>query len=453
VKILDFGLAKLSRATSAVNLNEKTATLGSPITVEGSIIGTVSYMSPEQAEGKVVDARSDIFSFGVVVYEMLTGKRAFTGDTTLSTLSSILRDEVRPVSETAANVPPLLDQIIKQCLCKNPMARWQSMQEVRTVLVALQNKQAAPMLGVAQPPAAAKKRAPWVMPLAAAAAVLIVGGAFGLWMMNRNPQSAAPPPAVATAPTPEPPATPVLGKVLDNDGVIAMITNGVDKSVILDQIKSTKTQFDLSNQEIIRLSQAHVPPEIIEAMRAPKPSSTKSAALPTAGTAQTAAATSSAPAPGATPAPPVTIPNPSTPSVPSAEEKAGPSPTVPVAVHDGLPFTIRLSEDIPANAPAGRAIRFVMPEDFRVGPNTVVSKNTVVTGEIVDGGKKKTFRLQDVPLADGAKLSIKAGGANKDGGRPFDGPTMAPHAKDVAAPAGTDYVAYTKGEQTVAVRK
>jgi serine/threonine-protein kinase len=381
---------------------------------------------------------------------MVTGRRAFSGDTTLSTLSSILRDEVRPVSETAANVPPLLDQIVRQCLCKNPMARWQSMHEVRNALVALQNKQAITILTAGPQPGAAKKRPAWIVPVAAAAALVVVGGAVGGWLMTRNRQSDAPVPAVASAP--EPPPTPVLGKVLDNDGIIAMVTTGVDKSVILDQIKSTKTQFDLSNQEIIRLSQAHVPPDVIEAMRAPKPSPSKPA-TPPASTTQTATAPPSVPSPGAPPAPPpATALNPPTLSAPAGEEKPA-APTIPVAVHDGLPFTIRLSEDIPANAQAGRAIRFVTPEDFRVGPNTVVAKNTVLTGEIVDGGKKKTFRLKDVTLADGGKLAIKAGGANKDGGRPFEGPTMASHGKDVAAPAGTDYVAYTKGEQTVVVRK
>ena len=80
-----------------------------PLTVEGSIIGTVSYMSPEQAQGKKVDTRSDIFSFGVVLYEMVTGKRAFEGDSTLTTLSAILRDEVRPVAEFAPEAPPQLE--------------------------------------------------------------------------------------------------------------------------------------------------------------------------------------------------------------------------------------------------------------------------------------------------------------------------------------------------------
>ena len=113
VKILDFGLAKLTDRgplTTVSGPADATQTIAdAPLTVEGSIIGTVSYMSPEQAQGKKVDTRSDIFSFGVVLYEMVTGARAFEGDSTLSTLSAILRDEVRPMAEFAPEAPPQIE--------------------------------------------------------------------------------------------------------------------------------------------------------------------------------------------------------------------------------------------------------------------------------------------------------------------------------------------------------
>ena len=97
VKMLDFGLAKMTDRGPASQIGDNTQTIAeAPLTVEGSILGTVSYMSPEQAQGKKVDTRSDIFSFGVVLYEMLTGTRAFSGDSALSTLSAILRDEQSP---------------------------------------------------------------------------------------------------------------------------------------------------------------------------------------------------------------------------------------------------------------------------------------------------------------------------------------------------------------------
>ena len=139
VKVLDFGLAKWVDTGLSGQTAEQT-TVEAALTREGSIIGTVSYMSPEQAEGKHVDARSDIFSFGDVLYEMVTGKRAFEGRSGISTLSSILRDDVRPIHEAAPDVPPLLEQIILRCLPKDPAARWQSMKEIEGVLITLQRQ-------------------------------------------------------------------------------------------------------------------------------------------------------------------------------------------------------------------------------------------------------------------------------------------------------------------------
>ena len=134
VKILDFGLAKINVATE---LTEETQTIGAaPLTVEGSILGTVAYMSPEQAQGKKVDARSDIFSFGAVMYEMLTGTKAFPGESAITTLTAILRDEVKSVHELVADVPPELAEIISLALRKDPKDRWQSTQVMYTVLAA-----------------------------------------------------------------------------------------------------------------------------------------------------------------------------------------------------------------------------------------------------------------------------------------------------------------------------
>ena len=138
VKILDFGLAKINVATE---LTEETQTIGAaPLTVEGSILGTVAYMSPEQAQGKKVDARSDIFSFGVVMYEMLTGTKAFPGDSAITTLTAILRDEVKPIAELVPDVPPELVEIITLALRKDPKDRWQSTQVMYTVLAAQKAK-------------------------------------------------------------------------------------------------------------------------------------------------------------------------------------------------------------------------------------------------------------------------------------------------------------------------
>ena len=125
VKVLDFGLAKLTDVSSQLDVTsdgEQNTLTTAPLTREGSIMGTVNYMSPEQAEGLKVDARSDIFSFGAVLYEMVTGRRAFDGDSGISTLSAVLRDEVKPIHEMAPDVPVELADIVNRCLRKNPAA-------------------------------------------------------------------------------------------------------------------------------------------------------------------------------------------------------------------------------------------------------------------------------------------------------------------------------------------
>jgi eukaryotic-like serine/threonine-protein kinase len=129
-KLLDFGLAKLLEP--AVPASEaETATLR---TVSGAILGTAAYMSPEQAEGRELDVRSDIFSFGLVFYEMLCGQRAFRGDSWISTLAAILHDEPRPLRDIRATIPPSLERHVARCLRKDPAHRFQSMVEVEQAL-------------------------------------------------------------------------------------------------------------------------------------------------------------------------------------------------------------------------------------------------------------------------------------------------------------------------------
>src|SRR5882724_7117763 len=123
VKVLDFGLAKLAEPTMPRD-DEATRTL-KPTTEEGMIVGTVSYMSPEQAEGKRVDTRSDIFSFGAVLYEMFSGQKAFGGDTKMSTLAAILKQEPKPISQRVPGTPAELERIINRCLWKDPTLRFQ----------------------------------------------------------------------------------------------------------------------------------------------------------------------------------------------------------------------------------------------------------------------------------------------------------------------------------------
>src|SRR5580658_5387357 len=123
VKILDFGLAKLTRPETDASADAPTVQVN---TEPGQVMGTVGYMSPEQVRGKTADHRSDIFAFGSILYEMLSGQRAFRGETAADTMSAILKEEPTELSETARNVPPALERIVRHCLEKNPAQRFQS---------------------------------------------------------------------------------------------------------------------------------------------------------------------------------------------------------------------------------------------------------------------------------------------------------------------------------------
>jgi serine/threonine protein kinase/Tol biopolymer transport system component len=126
VKLLDFGLAKMNRQTSSIDSLSGTTTAEGPITAQGVILGTLQYMAPEQVEGKEVDARADIFSFGAVVYEMATGKRAFDGQSQASVIAAILERDPPPISSLQPLTPPALDRVVKICLEKDPDDRWQT---------------------------------------------------------------------------------------------------------------------------------------------------------------------------------------------------------------------------------------------------------------------------------------------------------------------------------------
>jgi eukaryotic-like serine/threonine-protein kinase len=125
-KLLDFGLAKPAAPMATLATLSATAPKQSAVTQEGTIVGTFQYMSPEQIEGKEVDGRSDIFSLGAVLFEILTGQRAFRGKSQLSVASAILEKEPSPISSIKPMTPPALDHAIRRCLAKEPERRWQS---------------------------------------------------------------------------------------------------------------------------------------------------------------------------------------------------------------------------------------------------------------------------------------------------------------------------------------
>jgi Tol biopolymer transport system component len=184
VKILDFGLAKITEPQAGES-ETRLAAAGPPQTSEGTTLGTVGYMSPEQVRGQNVDHRSDIFSFGVVLYEMLTGRRAFQGDSAVETMNAILKEDPKIAGNGGPPLPPGLDRIVLHCLEKSPEERFQSARDVAFDIEALSGSSSQPAIKTV-----GKGRGSWLRPAAAGALVTALAGAalFAAW------RSSAPPP-------------------------------------------------------------------------------------------------------------------------------------------------------------------------------------------------------------------------------------------------------------------
>ncbi len=187
-KILDFGLAKLIE-TSPGKESDVTHTLISQYTQEGSIIGTVGYMSPEQAEGRPVEIRSDIFSLGSVLYEMLTGKQAFTGATCLATLAAILREDPKPVGAIVTGIPKTLESIVARCLQKDPEKRFPSMAELRNALEELRREFESGILFL---PERKMRFRIGIFFAAAAAGAALLAALGGAWYFSSNSDRLSP---------------------------------------------------------------------------------------------------------------------------------------------------------------------------------------------------------------------------------------------------------------------
>ena len=185
VKILDFGLAKLTMPEPGAPGTSAQATLDS-VTGRGVLLGTLGYMSPEQCRGATIDARSDIFSFGAVLYEMISGKRAFRGDTTADAISSILKEEPPDLATTGRDVPPLLERIVHHCLEKDPSARFQSARDIAFALEALSSISSSATAAMSTPAiAASETRKRWLVPsLLGVIAVLLVSVALLFFRVN-----------------------------------------------------------------------------------------------------------------------------------------------------------------------------------------------------------------------------------------------------------------------------
>jgi hypothetical protein len=190
VKILDFGLAKLtqSESRSSPETNLPTADGTEP----GVVLGTLGYMSPEQVKGKPADARSDIFAYGAILYEMLSGRRAFHRESAAETMSAILREEPPDLSATNRSIQPGLERIVRHCLEKNPEERFFSARDLAFDLEALSGLSGPAATGAVAVPSG-RSRPSWVLLAAAVAATALAVGAWAFFAIRKA--SDRPPPS------------------------------------------------------------------------------------------------------------------------------------------------------------------------------------------------------------------------------------------------------------------
>ena len=186
-KLLDFGLAKPAPNVATL-ASGSMATMSKPLTVEGMIVGTIQYMAPEQVQGHEADARSDIFALGAVLYEMMTGKRAFAGKSQISVMSAILEKEPEPVSAIQPRAPRALDHVIQRALAKEPNDRWQTARDLIHELRWSAESAALPSGAVPTVQARRSREAfAWLISGALAVLLITVLVAGTIWWRNSTP--------------------------------------------------------------------------------------------------------------------------------------------------------------------------------------------------------------------------------------------------------------------------
>jgi eukaryotic-like serine/threonine-protein kinase len=186
-KLLDFGLAKASLTLSpeADSDPSRLETAGGPLTVEGTVLGTLAYMSPEQLDGKEADASSDIFAFGAVLFEMLTGRPAFEGTSEARVMAAVLDSSLPAVTALRPDAPAAVDHLVHRCLAKHPDDRWQTIRDLLSELKWIASPSAMKERPAVSLATAGRGRRRWG--LAATAAVLLLAGALGLWAWRIQP--------------------------------------------------------------------------------------------------------------------------------------------------------------------------------------------------------------------------------------------------------------------------
>ncbi len=228
-KLLDFGLAKPAAPLTSVATLTAAVTQSSPMTEQGAIVGTFQYMSPEQIEGKELDGRSDIFSFGAVLYEMLAGQRAFPGKSQLSVASAILEKEPVPISTIKPLTPPALDHAIRRSLAKDPEERWQTARDLASELKWITDGGSQVTSGTTA--AARGIRARWRGTLLWGVVSVLLAAITGLAIWNLKPS--APPPSVSRFTITLPPGRQLAG--LQNGSAVALSPDGTDLAYVAIQ--------------------------------------------------------------------------------------------------------------------------------------------------------------------------------------------------------------------------
>jgi serine/threonine protein kinase/Tol biopolymer transport system component len=190
-KLLDFGLAKMAGPVVSAESETLGPTAGAPITVQGTILGTFQYMAPEQLEGKETDARSDIFSFGAMLYEMITGRKGFEGSSHASLIAAVMSVNPPPVSTMQPMASPALDRVVRKCLAKSPDDRWQSAGDLLSELEWI--TESGSNTGIPAPLVAKRRNRERMWQLTAGVAAVLLIGSLG-WILahpRKEPPAAA----------------------------------------------------------------------------------------------------------------------------------------------------------------------------------------------------------------------------------------------------------------------
>ena len=245
VKLLDFGLAKLAVTQTPSPISSQSSLPTVALSIEGSIIGTLQYMAPEQLEGKDADMRSDIFSFGCVLHEMITGRRAFEGQSQAGLITAIMASEPPPVSMFQRMSPPALDHLVKKCLAKDPEDRWQGVRDLAGELRWIAES-FSPTSGAAVP-AAPRRGVPWVRSrwkwlAVGLGAVLLAASAAFLGVRFRETPSPGPVVRFEVAPPESQALTADSLPVLSPDGTRIVFNTARDRNLVVRSLDSLDTR-------------------------------------------------------------------------------------------------------------------------------------------------------------------------------------------------------------------